>query len=35
MNPQYVEILSGVKPGEKVIVAGQNALQNGDQITVK
>jgi HlyD family secretion protein len=35
MNPQYVEILSGVKPGEKVIVAGQNALQNGDWITVK
>lgn len=35
MNPQYVEILSGVKPGEKVIVAGQNALQNGDRITVR
>jgi RND family efflux transporter MFP subunit len=35
MNPQSVEILSGVRPGEKVIVAGQNALQNGDRIKVQ
>jgi len=35
MDPAQVEILSGVKPGEKVIVAGQNALRDGDLVTVR
>jgi RND family efflux transporter MFP subunit len=34
-NPQYVEILSGVQESEKVIVVGQNGLQNGDRIKVQ
>lgn len=34
-NPQYVEALKGVRPGEKVIVAGQNALQSGDRIEIQ
>jgi len=32
-NPKSVEVLGGtIKPGDKVIVAGQNTLQNGDTI---
>ena len=35
-NPEFVEILdNGVRPGEKVIIAGQTALQNGDPIRVQ
>jgi RND family efflux transporter MFP subunit len=34
-NTEYVETLSGVHPGEKVIVAGQNVLSNGDPIKVQ
>jgi len=34
-NPKSVEVLGGtIKPGDKVIVAGQNTLQNGDTIRV-
>jgi RND family efflux transporter MFP subunit len=29
-----VEVLSGVSPGDRVIVAGQNALQDGDAVSV-
>lgn len=34
-NPEFVEILSGVKPGDRVVVAGQNVLRNGDTVTVR
>jgi len=34
-SPLLVEVQSGVKPGEKVIVAGQNVLQDGDEVTVR
>jgi RND family efflux transporter MFP subunit len=34
-NTQYVEILSGIRENEKVIVVGQNGLQNGDKIKVQ
>jgi RND family efflux transporter MFP subunit len=34
-NPSAVEVLGGVKPGEKVIVAGQTALQNGDVVRIQ
>src|SRR5262249_15126179 len=34
-DPQYVEALSGVKPNEKVITAGQTTLQNGDKVRVQ
>ena len=35
MTPQQVEVTSGVKPGDKVITAGQTALQNGDPIRIQ
>ncbi|HSV74594.1 MAG TPA: efflux RND transporter periplasmic adaptor subunit [Chthonomonadales bacterium] len=34
-NPLQVEVVSGVRPGEKVIVAGQDALTDGDEVTVR
>ena len=34
-NPQYTEILSGVAMGDKVIISGQNGLQNGDKIKIQ
>jgi RND family efflux transporter MFP subunit len=34
-NPEFVEIISGVNSGEKVITAGQTTLQNGDAIRVQ
>jgi HlyD family secretion protein len=34
-DPKYAEVLSGVKPGDKVVIAGQNALQDGDKIRVQ
>jgi RND family efflux transporter MFP subunit len=34
-DPKFVEVLSGVKPGDKVVIAGQNALQDGDKIRVQ
>ncbi|MBM3495707.1 MAG: efflux RND transporter periplasmic adaptor subunit [Armatimonadetes bacterium] len=33
-DPRNVEVLSGLKPGDPVIVAGQTALQDGDPVTV-
>ena len=36
MNPKYVEVRNGaVTPKDKVIVAGQTTLQNGDPIRVQ
>lgn len=35
INTEHVEVLSGVKPGEKVVVAGQNTLRNGDPVVVR
>ena len=35
IDPTYVEVISGVKVGEKVIIAGQSALQNGDSVRVQ
>jgi len=34
-DPKFVEILQGIRPGEKVVTVGQNALQNGDKIRVE
>lgn len=34
-NPQYVEILDGLKPGEKVIVSSYAAYRNIDRITLE
>lgn len=34
-NPEYAEALSGARVGEKVVVAGQNTLQNGDRVSVQ
>lgn len=34
-DPKFVEILSGVQPGEKVVTVGQTTLQNGDKIRVQ
>jgi len=34
-DPTYVEILSGVRPGERVVTAGNNALQDGDPVSVR
>ncbi len=31
----YIEIVSGVRPGEKVIVIGQTTLQNGDKVKIE
>ena len=31
----YIEILSGVRPGEQIIVAGQTTLQNGDKVKIE
>ncbi len=35
INTSKVEILAGVRPGDRVIVSGQNALQDGDPVTVQ
>lgn len=35
VNTTQVMIADGVKPGEKVIVAGQDALQDGDRVQVR
>jgi hypothetical protein len=32
VNPQYVEIKSGVQPGEQVIYAGYQGLHEGDPV---
>jgi RND family efflux transporter MFP subunit len=34
-NPEFVEIVSGVRPAEAVVVQGQNALQDGDKVRVQ
>jgi RND family efflux transporter MFP subunit len=34
-NPEYIEILQGLLPGDEVITNGQNALQSGDKIRVQ
>lgn len=34
-NPEHVEIVEGVKPGERVVVAGQNNLRDGARVTVR
>lgn len=34
-DPASVEVLSGLQVGAEVIVAGQNALQDGDPITIR
>jgi RND family efflux transporter MFP subunit len=34
-DPTHVEILSGVRPGERVVTAGNNALQDGDPVNVR
>jgi len=34
-DPASVEVLSGLQAGDAVIVAGQNALQDGDPISVR
>jgi RND family efflux transporter MFP subunit len=34
-DPKYAEVLSGVKPGDKVVIAGQSALQDGDKIRIQ
>ncbi|HEX3944269.1 MAG TPA: hypothetical protein VHW69_09295 [Rhizomicrobium sp.] len=31
-NPQYVEVLDGLKPGERVIVSGYEAFQTMDRV---
>jgi RND family efflux transporter MFP subunit len=35
MDASRVEVLSGIKPGENVVAAGQNVLQDGDPVTVQ
>ncbi|MCC6730960.1 MAG: efflux RND transporter periplasmic adaptor subunit [Chthonomonadales bacterium] len=34
-DPTHVEVLSGARPGEKVIVTGQSTLQEGDHVAVQ
>jgi len=34
-DPGRVEVVAGVRPGEQVIVAGQNALSDGDPVRVQ
>src|SRR5207237_2746439 len=31
----YVEVVSGVRPGEQVIVTGQSTLQTGDKVRIE
>jgi HlyD family secretion protein len=31
-NPEYVEVLEGLKPGERVIVSGYEAFQTMDRV---
>jgi HlyD family secretion protein len=31
-NPEFVEVLEGLKPGEKVIVSGYEAFQTVDRV---
>ncbi len=35
IDPSFVEVISGVQVGEKVITAGQSTLQNGDKVNVQ
>ncbi len=35
INTDKVEVLSGIRPGDRVIVSGQNALQDGDPVTIQ
>ena len=35
VNPSVVEILRPVRPGDVVVVAGQNTLQDGDMVTIR
>lgn len=35
MNPESVEVLSGVHPGDAVVIAGQTVLQNGDAVAIQ
>lgn len=35
MTPQDVEILKPIRPGDVVVVAGQNTLQDGDLVTIR
>jgi RND family efflux transporter MFP subunit len=34
VRSDFIEVLSGVKPGEKVVVSGQNYLEDGEQVNV-
>jgi HlyD family secretion protein len=34
-NPNFVEVLEGLQPGERVIVSGYQALQKFDQVDIQ
>ena len=34
-NGNIIEILGGLKPGEKLVTRGQHSLRNGDRVTIK
>ena len=34
-NPDYVEVVDGLKPGERVIVSGYEAFQKMDRVVIE